>query len=262
MPGRLTRSGEGVQVEEVRGLFDDERVIVLAAEPTDAAIAELAKCEAEQIADAGEKRKRQFATGRALARRALARLGFFGVSVPSDSARAPIWPSGVTGSLSHCETRVVVAVGWSAEVGSLGIDVEHREGLRRDLWRMVLLAEEIEALERDLTDPRVRGQMALVLFSAKEALYKAQHPISRAFMGFKALHVAFEPTDAGGGALRCTFRTDVPPFAEGTVVRGRYRLDAFAPGREIVTAVWIAEPSTRRVASRSGAPRGQGVELG
>jgi 4'-phosphopantetheinyl transferase EntD len=229
-----------VRVDRVHGLFDDERVLVLAADVSEEAVSEIGASEAAFVARAIDKRKREFATGRVLARHAMRMLGVAEVEIPSGEDRAPIWPDEVWGSISHCDTRVVVAMGLRSEVGSVGIDVEHRGELKRDLWRPVFLPEEIEALEP--IDASERGRLALVKFAAKEALYKAQYPISRTFMGFMALHVALEPYDARGGALACTFRVDVPPFAAGTVARGTYRLDAFS-GSEIAAAIRIPEPS-------------------
>jgi 4'-phosphopantetheinyl transferase EntD len=235
-----------VRIDDLPGLFDDDRVVVLAAEPSDEALAALTTREAEQVARAVAKRKREFATGRVLARRAMERLGVAPVEILNDPERAPIWPAGITGSISHCDTRVVVALGRRFEVGSVGIDVEHRPRLERKLWPMVFLPEEIAALDRDFEDVEQRGRMALVLFAAKEALYKAQYPVSRTFMGWMALQVALEPRSEDAGALACTFRIDVPPLARGSVVRGRYRLDALAPGREVIAAIRIEAGAIRR----------------
>jgi 4'-phosphopantetheinyl transferase EntD len=76
----------------------------------------------------------------------------------------------------------------------------------------------------------IRGRRALALFSAKEALYKAQYPRTGKEMEYKALQVEF----GEAGALCCTFRQGVGSFPEGYVAHGRC-LD----GNEIVTAVWI-----------------------
>lgn len=223
---------------EVTELFDAD-VVVLTAAIDESALAMITAREAELVARAVDKRKREFATARALARQAMARLGRHGVEILSAADRSPIWPEGITGSISHCDTRAVVAIGARARVGTVGVDVEHRDELKRDLWKTVFLEEEIAALDARF-DLDVRGRMALALFSAKEALYKAQHPWSSQFMGFHELRVELVPDGAlaSRGTLACTFQNDVGPFARGTVARGRYRLDAFATG-EVLTAVRI-----------------------
>jgi 4'-phosphopantetheinyl transferase EntD len=211
-----------MDVRELPGLFDPP-VVVLTAPVDDAAVARLRPREAEAMARARAKRRREFATGRLLAREALARLGVRGFALVNGEDRAPVWPEGIAGTITHCDTRAAVAVGWRAEVGTVGLDLEHRAGLARRLWRMTLLPEEVAFLE---TRPAAeREAWALTLFSAKEALYKAQYPVSREYMGFSALRVELEPDATaphGPGRLRCVFRRDVGPFPAGHVARGRY----------------------------------------
>jgi 4'-phosphopantetheinyl transferase EntD len=211
-------------------LFPPE-VIVLDAPVDRGALAALHPQEAALTASAMPKRRHEHATGRMLAHRALAALGVpSDAPILSDDQRAPIWPAGVRGSITHCDTRALVAV-CRAEHGSVGIDVEHRAGLKRDLWESVFLAEELADLAA-LPDAE-RERRALVLFSAKESLYKAQFPISRTYMGFRALRV-----EAAGGVLTCTFREDVTPFVRGAIARGRYFLAA-PPTGEVLTGVHI-----------------------
>jgi 4'-phosphopantetheinyl transferase EntD len=228
---------------EVHGLFDAE-VLVLAAEVGDAALAHITPREAALVERAVDKRKREFATARVLAREALARLGHERAEILWDEKRAPLWPPGITGSISHCDTRAVVAIARRDRVGTVGVDVEHREGLRRDLWKTVFLEREVAALDAAFAGQAERARMALALFSAKEALYKAQYPWSSTFMGFHELEVALEPElgAPGRGSVVCTFQNDVGPFARGTIARGRYRLDAFTGG-EVVTAIRIERPA-------------------
>ena len=232
-----------MHVDEVTGLFADPRVVVLTAELDDAAIAELTSGEAEAVARAVPKRKRELATGRALARLALERHGLPRGEIPIGPDRAPVWPASIAGSISHSDTRAIVALGLKDEIGSVGIDLESGPSLARELWASVLVPEEIAALEREDDEP-TRLRHALVLFAAKEALYKAQYPVSRTFMDFHALRVELEPESASNGGLVCTFRIAVPPFSEGTIARGRYRLDAFSSGG-ILCAVGIPPTSSR-----------------
>jgi len=203
-------------------------VLVLSASIDPSTVAALDPAEAALALRALPKRQRELATSRALARLALERLGAPVIPIVNDAERAPIWPAGVRGSITHCDTRALVAV-CAAEHGSVGIDVEHRAGLKRSLWESVFLEPELAHLSSVADAERE----ALVLFSAKEALYKAQFPISRTYMGFRALHVA-----AAEGELVCTFQQDVPPFLCGAIARGRYVRDA-PPTGEVLTGVFI-----------------------
>jgi enterobactin synthetase component D / holo-[acyl-carrier protein] synthase len=190
------------------GLFDDPRVYVLTSAVSNAAIASLSEREAAALTNVVDKRRREFATARALAREGFER--FFdvrGFDLLNAEDRSPIWPRGIEGSISHSDTRAWVAL-VDATFGTIGIDGEGRDELKRDL----------------------RGRRALTLFSAKEALYKAQYPRSGLFMSYTSLRV-----DLGeAGLLTCTFQEAVDGFSKGFVVHGRW-LDE----NELVTAVWI-----------------------
>jgi 4'-phosphopantetheinyl transferase EntD len=223
-----------IDVIEIPALLSGD-VVVLSAPPTDAALALVTENEAAVVAKAIDKRKREFATGRALARAGLLRLGAEESEIPTAPDRAPVWPGGIAGSISHCDTRAVVAVR-RREHGTVGVDVEHRTELKRELWKSVFTDGEVGALEERWRTRR--GLMALVMFSAKESLYKAQYPWTSTFMGFQELVVDVEEESETRGVLRCTFQNDVGRFARGSVELGRYDLRAF-PGGEIVTAVEI-----------------------
>lgn len=218
-----------MEVHEVAGLFPPNVVVLSAAVSADA-VASLRDEELVLVARALPKRQHEFATGRSLAHLALERLGAHSAAILNDAERAPIWPAGMRGSITHCNARALVAV-CRREHGSVGIDVEHRAELKRELWDSVFLSEEIADLERLPSESR--GRMALVLFSAKEALYKAQFPISRTYMGFRALRV-----EGADGQLVCTWQQDVLPFVRGTIARGRYFLAA-EPTGEMLTGVHI-----------------------
>jgi enterobactin synthetase component D len=210
------------------GLFDDPRVYVLTSAVSDTAIASLSEREAGAMAKVAKKRWREFAAARALAREGFER--FFdvrGFDLLNAKDRSPIWPLGIQGSISHSDSRAWVALVDSA-FGTIGIDGEDRDELDRDLWHLTLRDEELAYLET--LDASIRGRRALALFSAKEALYKAQYPRSGSFMDYMALRVEL----GEAGLLRGTFQQAVGPFSEGFVVHGRW-LD----GDELVTAVWI-----------------------
>ncbi len=49
------------------------------------------------------KRRREFATGRECAHRALEQLGLMAEAVPSGERGEPLWPAGVVVSITHCD---------------------------------------------------------------------------------------------------------------------------------------------------------------
>lgn len=234
------------------GLFFEIGAVALASPIDETAEAELTEGERALVAQAVAKRRREFATGRKLAHAVLRELGVAAPEVLNGPDRAPIWPEGFSGSISHCDRCAVVAV-MRAERGTVGVDVEHRAELARELWKTVFLPSEIEMLESRFDVSR-RSRMALVLFSAKEAAYKAQYPRTGAFMGFHELRVdvGLCATDGSRGMLVCTFQNDVrsspgwrpnaawerTSFLAGTEVQGRFHLDA-VEGARVLTGVFI-----------------------
>lgn len=133
-------------------------------------------------------RRAEFATGRHCARQALRRLGASPVPLPVGEDRAPVWPDRVLGSLTHCTGFRAAAVGWAGgEVLGIGIDAEPDRPLP---------AEVIEHVLR--TDERLgTGAHDRLVFSAKEAVFKAWWPLERRWLDFHEARVTVEQ----GGVL-------------------------------------------------------------
>jgi len=137
---------------------------------------------AESVATA--RRRAEIATGRRLARGLLARLGIEGHALLPDASRAPRWPAGVVGTISHkggvrgsAEGGVCgVVVARSRDgIAGLGLDVELAEPLPERLWRRALTAGERAWLEgRDASE---RGFLARTLWAARECAFKALGPV-------------------------------------------------------------------------------------
>ncbi|MGJ4889475.1 4'-phosphopantetheinyl transferase family protein [Bradyrhizobium sp. HKCCYLRH3099] len=143
------------------------------------------------VENAVAKRRAEFGTARILARKALAELGAAPVPLVPGPDRAPVWPQGYTGSMSHCADFCAVAVARSREVRSLGLDVEDLRQLDPSLLELVLTPTERRWLQAQPED--VRPMLPITLFSAKEAYYKCQYPITRGFLDFQDVELAIDP---------------------------------------------------------------------
>jgi 4'-phosphopantetheinyl transferase EntD len=132
--------------------------------------------EQAHIARAIPKRRFEFAAGRRAARQALAELGQPSTAIPQAPDRSPIWPDGLTGSITHCDTLCIAALAPQTCHRSLGIDIEPATPLSADLEPVIATPSEQRALAA--LPPARRLHMAKQIFCAKEALYKAQHPIT------------------------------------------------------------------------------------
>jgi 4'-phosphopantetheinyl transferase EntD len=164
--------------------------------------------EAAVVARAIPTRQAEFAAGRAAARRAMCALGHPDAPISAAQNRAPIWPRGISGSIAHAAGIAIAALRRGAP---LGIDIEPDQTLDPDLWPVICQPDELAALPF-----QDRGHYVRIVFSAKEAAYKAQFPKTGAIIGFDALSVRL--TTAGFVAR---FRRPVGSFAAGHEIHGR-----------------------------------------
>ena len=150
--------------------------------------------EAVQVADSVTRRRVEFATGRLCARRALARLGIDRFILRNDARRAPQWPPGIVGSLTHTGDvpggYCAVALARADAILTIGLDAEKADGLPVHLWRFVLTTAEQAWLGAQ--DAGRRGLLAKVIFSAKESFYKAQFPLTGRTVGFHDVEVELD----------------------------------------------------------------------
>ncbi|MFR0359565.1 4'-phosphopantetheinyl transferase family protein [Streptomyces sediminimaris] len=148
--------------------------------------------EAALVARAVDGRRREFATGRACARRALGRLGLPPGPILSQERGAPSWPDGVVGSLTHCEGYRAAALGLRRDVRAIGIDAEPDAPLPAGVLEVIALDEEA-AMVRALAAARPGPSWDRLLFSAKEAVYKAWFPLTRRPLDFTQALIEVEP---------------------------------------------------------------------
>jgi 4'-phosphopantetheinyl transferase EntD len=76
----------------------------------------------------------------------------------------------------------VAAVAPVGHIASLGIDVEPAQALPDDIFALV-------ATPADRTDAADRHLAGRILFSAKEAVYKAVYPLDREILGYEDIAV-------------------------------------------------------------------------
>lgn len=139
-------------------------------------------------------RRLEFATARACAREALARIGAPADAVGAGAAGEPLWPAGIAGSITHCAGYRACAVARSARVAALGIDAEPHAPLTHDVLYAVASADERRSLQ-GAADEHPEVHWDRVLFSAKECAYKAWYPLARSRIGPEEIALSL---DTGG----------------------------------------------------------------
>ena len=211
-----------------RSLFD-KCVAVAATDPRSAHNRTLPQ-EAGPVARMAPLRQKSYAAGRAAAHVAMRQLAQPVAPVLMAPDRAPVWPRGLTGSISHSQTCCIAVLARMDEVTALGVDVEEDSDLDMDLLSVVCTHKERDWLSRQ---PSLRaGLLAKLIFSAKECAYKCQYPRSKTLFGFDTLIITPDPES---GQFEATFLTDIPHFPAGTRLEGRFAIK----GGLIVTAMAI-----------------------
>ncbi len=173
------------------------------------------------IARAVEKRRREFIAGRLCAREAMAALGLPPAAIVPAKDRAPIWPAGVIGTITHTDTWCAAAIARAAEgVRALGLDVEPDEPLKPTLVRPITIPEERAWL--DAQPASERGLLGKLVFSAKESAYKAQYALTGCFFGFSGMRIHL---DVPGARFVAVFQRDAGEFRAGDELRGKLVVD-------------------------------------
>lgn len=145
--------------------------------------------ELDQIDNAVESRKREFATARSLARQALGGLGLQQAPILRGAKGDPLWPPGVVGSITHCTGYRAAAVARGTHLQALGIDAEIDDALPPEVIRSILVPEELSWIESASS----RRHWDRVFFSAKESVYKAWFPLMHCWLDFTQVAVTVDP---------------------------------------------------------------------
>jgi 4'-phosphopantetheinyl transferase EntD len=184
------------------------------------------------MARASEKRRREFTVGRHCARQALSQLGLRPGAVLSGPAGDPQWPAGVVGSITHCAGYRGAAVAWAADVATIGIDAEPHEPLPDGVLDAVALPQELAQMIRELADGTPDICWDRVLFSGKEAVYKAWYPHARRMLGFEQAVLTIGPDGTLSAHL-------LVPGSQAQGFTGRWMVDGGLVLTAITQVVWV-----------------------
>ncbi|MEO9221807.1 MAG: 4'-phosphopantetheinyl transferase superfamily protein [Mycobacteriaceae bacterium] len=173
--------------------------------------AELFPDEQARIARAVAKRRQEFSSVRWCARQAMAQLGVPAAAVLPGERGAPQWPTGVVGSMTHCEGYRAAALARSGTFLGIGIDAEPHGALPQGVLQAVSLPEERKWL--DCAPGGVHWDR--LLFSAKESTYKAWYPLTGRWLGFEDALIHIDPA----GTFTATFLVAPPQVAGRTLTQ-------------------------------------------
>ncbi len=185
------------------------------------------------MAGARPARRAEVYAGRDAARAALASLGVAAGAIGRRPDRSPDWPAGVIGSLTHTRGLAAAMVACSTRrhphprpVPSsdpsrpgLGIDAEVDRPLPPGVAERVMQPPERAALG---AEAEVDG---VVVFSAKESVFKALNPLTGRWLEFEdvVIHLEAEDQARSRGAFEAWLSTDGRRPGDPAAVTGAWR---------------------------------------
>ncbi|WPO98988.1 4'-phosphopantetheinyl transferase superfamily protein [Pseudomonas sp. HR96] len=183
------------------------------------------------------KRQAEFLAGRLCARAALQALGWQGPAAAMVPAigedRAPVWPPGVCGAISHGGGWAGAMVAHQQAWRGLGMDMETLLKPERALH---LHGEILTAPERARMAQRSADEVGMIVtltFSLKESLFKALYPLVLKRFYFEHAEVLDWQAD---GTARLRLLTDLSPqWRAGAEFDGQFRVE----DGQLLSMVWV-----------------------
>ena len=161
--------------------------------------------EEQVIAHAVATRRRDYAAVRSCARACLERLGYPPAPILPCVGGAPTWPAGIRGSMTHCAGYAAAAVGTVPRISAIGIDAEPDAPLPDGVLGLIATAAEHDHLAAAHGPDGPNWDR--LLFSAKEAVYKAWFPLVGGWLDHHDAEISFDPHNRTFTAL--LFRDDL-----------------------------------------------------
>jgi enterobactin synthetase component D len=169
------------------------------------------------LAGAVPRRRAEYLAGRRCAREALRLLTGRPETPGRGGDRAPLWPKGVVGSITHCGTLAVALAGPAHRYLGLGVDLEAVfEAEDAAKLAPLIMTEGERRRWGAIPDPVV----ATLTFCTKESLFKALYPVIRRRFYFDAAELLdWDPR----GSARLRLCADLGGrWTPGTVMEARH----------------------------------------
>jgi enterobactin synthetase component D len=171
----------------------------------------------ETVHNAVKKRQAEYVAGRYLAKRCFLALGSTEADVGISQHRAPLWPKGMIGSISHSSNKAICVVK-PRDLPEQGIGIDIEQCLTDSTATSIKNTIINEAEQALLTKHDVDFATGLtVIFSAKESLFKALFPQVRAYFDFLDAEVIAMERDKLTIMLKRTLTPTLPVGCTFTV---------------------------------------------
>jgi 4'-phosphopantetheinyl transferase EntD len=134
------------------------------------------------------KRKAEFLAGRYCAKTVLAQYDMTDFTIVADKNRAPQWPVGFKGAITHSNNNALVALSNNEAILGIGIDIESimSDKTMNDVKSAIVLGDENNFLNHDSMSPNT---VVSTIFSIKESFFKAAYPSTGFYFDFDAVQI-------------------------------------------------------------------------
>ncbi|KSB91705.1 hypothetical protein AS593_06685 [Caulobacter vibrioides] len=212
-------AADTAETKAVRGLFP--LTVAVCTRPV----------ETTETASPRGARRRHRQLGRLCASDALLQLGARTIALGEGSS--PVWPEGLTGSISHCQTLCCAVAARAGDFVGLGVDVEMAAPL---IEGVELVCSQAELAHFAAFPAPHAGNWPLLAFCAKEAAYKCQYALTGQLLDFRDFEITLSILARTSG--RFTLRRTRPlpiPLALEQAIEGAWALDA----SHVYAGAWI-----------------------
>jgi len=140
-----------------------------------------------ELSKAHPRRLDEYLAGRYCAQKALEQFGereYF--PIKSRESRAPAWPAGFIGSISHTKQTAWAVIARLDKVKAIGNDIEIIMPAKtaKNIQEKICTAAERAAFSANYATQLNFPTYVTLIFSAKESLYKALYPLFEVYFGF------------------------------------------------------------------------------
>lgn len=141
-------------------------------------------------ANAVQKRKIEFCIGRLAAHASLSQISTRKIPILIGKYNEPLWPDGIVGSISHSGKMAIAAVARMDVAAGIGVDIELMPNniSANFIDEVCSVNEAIWANDM----PEKRLERAIMVFSAKESIFKTFFPIVHCVLDYKDVELIWQ----------------------------------------------------------------------
>jgi len=128
------------------------------------------------------------------------------------------------GSITHCEGFCGAVAAQLNDLAAIGFDVEASVKMKPEITALICTERELASAGEQILG---EADPALIIFSAKEAFYKAWYTLTQVYLDFKDVLIVIDTSNAHGGTYSIRLNAVEHPFSElATTVSGTWMLDS------------------------------------